>query len=83
MLEAMQTPYCVASNGSREKMQTTLGVTGLLPRFKDRMFSVSEVSRGKPFPDIFLHAADQFGVAPAACLVIEDTPTGVQAECVA
>jgi HAD superfamily hydrolase (TIGR01509 family) len=78
-LEAIQTPYCVASNGSPEKMQTTLGVTGLLPKFKDKMFSVCEVARGKPFPDIFLYAASRFGVAPSACVVIEDTPTGVEA----
>jgi HAD superfamily hydrolase (TIGR01509 family) len=78
-LEAIQVPYCVASNGSHEKMQTTLGITGLLPKFKDKLFSVSEVARGKPFPDVFLHAAEKSGVAPCDCLVIEDTPTGVSA----
>ena len=78
-LEAIQVPYCVASNGSHEKMQTTLGITGLLPKLKDKLFSVSEVSRGKPFPDLFLYAAGKFGVAPSACAVIEDTPTGVAA----
>jgi HAD superfamily hydrolase (TIGR01509 family) len=78
-LDSIQTPYCVASNGTQEKMRTTLGVTGLLPKFKDKMFSISEVARGKPFPDIFLHAATRFGVPPADCVVIEDTPTGVEA----
>jgi HAD superfamily hydrolase (TIGR01509 family) len=78
-LDAIQTPYCVASNGSHEKMQTTLGLTGLLPKFKDKMFSVAEVVRGKPFPDIFLYAASRFGVPPSSCVVIEDTPTGVAA----
>lgn len=78
-LQAIQVPYCVASNGSHEKMQTTLGITGLLPTFKDKLFSVSEVAKGKPFPDLFLYAAEKFGVAPAACAVIEDTPTGVTA----
>jgi HAD superfamily hydrolase (TIGR01509 family) len=78
-LDAIRTPYCVASNASQEKMQITLGVTGLLPKFRDRMFSVAEVARGKPFPDIFLYAAGQFGVDPSACVVIEDTPTGVAA----
>jgi HAD superfamily hydrolase (TIGR01509 family) len=78
-LEAIQVPYCVASNGSHEKMQTTLGITGLLPKFKDKLFSVSEVARGKPFPDVFLHAAAKSAVAPADCVVIEDTPTGVSA----
>jgi HAD superfamily hydrolase (TIGR01509 family) len=78
-LEAIQAPYCVASNGSHEKMQATLGLTGLLPKFKDKLFSVSEVVRGKPFPDVFLYAAAKSGVAPADCVVIEDTPTGVSA----
>jgi HAD superfamily hydrolase (TIGR01509 family) len=78
-LEAIRVPYCVASNGSHEKMQTTLGLTGLLPKFKGKLFSVSEVVRGKPFPDVFLHAAAKSGVAPADCVVIEDTATGVSA----
>jgi HAD superfamily hydrolase (TIGR01509 family) len=78
-LEAIRVPYCVASNGSHEKMQTTLGLTGLLPKFKGKLFSVSEVARGKPFPDLFLHAAAKSDVAPADCVVIEDTPTGVSA----
>jgi len=79
VLDEIRLPYCVASNGSQEKMQTTLGITGLLPRFKGRMFSVTEVARGKPFPDVFLYAAAQSGVAPSACAVVEDTPTGVTA----
>jgi HAD superfamily hydrolase (TIGR01509 family) len=78
-LEAIDLPYCVASNGSREKMQTTLGITGLLPKFEDKIFSVSEVARGKPFPDLFLYAAGKSAVAPSACAVIEDTATGVSA----
>jgi len=79
VLEAIQVPYCVASNGSMEKMQVTLGMTGLLPRFKDRLFSISEVARGKPHPDIFLYAAEKSGTSPSACAVIEDTSTGVAA----
>jgi HAD superfamily hydrolase (TIGR01509 family) len=79
VLEAIQVPYCVASNGSMEKMHATLGMTGLLPRFKDRLFSISEVARGKPHPDIFLYAAEKSGASPSACAVIEDTSTGVTA----
>jgi HAD superfamily hydrolase (TIGR01509 family) len=78
-LDEIGLPYCVASNGSHEKMQTTLGITGLLPRFQGKLFSVTEVARGKPFPDVFLYAAAQSGVAPSACAVVEDTPTGVTA----
>ena len=79
VLAAMRVPYCVASSGSHEKMQTTLGITGLLPQFRGKMYSVTEVAQSKPFPDVFLYAARQQGVMPADCAVIEDTPTGVRA----
>jgi HAD superfamily hydrolase (TIGR01509 family) len=78
-LDQIRLPYCVASSGAQEKMRMTLGITGLLPRFEGRMFSATEVARGKPAPDIFLHTASKFGVRPAACLVVEDTPPGVAA----
>ncbi len=67
-------PVCVASSGSHEKMRHTLGVTGLYDRFAGRIFSSTEVSHGKPAPDLFLHAARQMGVDPAACVVVEDPP---------
>ena len=79
VLAAMRTPYCVASSGTHEKMQTTLGITGLLPHFRGKMYSVTEVAQSKPFPDVFLYAARRQGVMPADCAVIEDTPTGVRA----
>jgi len=79
VLDEMSIPYCVASSGSHEKMQTTLGITGLLPRFQGKIFSVTDVARGKPFPDVFLYAAAQSGASPSQCAVVEDTPTGVAA----
>lgn len=78
-LAAEGIPHCVASNGPQEKMTVTLGITGLRPRFEDRVFSAYEVERGKPHPDLFLHAADRMGIAPSGCVVIEDSPLGVQA----
>ena len=78
-LDAIELPLCVASSGDHDKMRTTLGVTGLLPRFEGKLFSATEVARSKPAPDIFLHAAKRHGIAPAACLVIEDSPVGVTA----
>jgi HAD superfamily hydrolase (TIGR01509 family) len=78
-LEAAGLPYCVASSGDHEKMNTTLGITGLLPRFAGRIFSVTQVARGKPAPDVYLFAARQLGAEPSACVVVEDTPPGVQA----
>jgi HAD superfamily hydrolase (TIGR01509 family) len=78
-LDAITIPTCVASNGSHEKMRFTLGLTGLYERFAGRIFSASDVARGKPEPDLFLHAAEQMGVAPAACVVVEDSAHGVRA----
>ncbi len=79
VLDALPIPACVASNGTHQKMRSTLGTTGLLPRFEGKLFSATDVSRGKPHPDLFLHAAKHFGVKPSSCAVVEDTPTGVAA----
>ncbi len=78
-LDRLRVPFCVASSGDHEKMSTTLGITGLLPRFAGRIFSVTQVARGKPFPDVYLFAAQQLRAEPSACVVVEDTPPGVQA----
>jgi HAD superfamily hydrolase (TIGR01509 family) len=78
-LDQIAIPYCIASNGPHVKMRKTLSVTSLLSRFEGRMFSSADVPRGKPFPDLFLHAAGHFGVSPAACLVIEDSTNGITA----
>ncbi len=72
-------PVCVASSGQLVKMRTTLHLTGLLHHFGDRLFSAAGMARGKPHPDIFLHAAEALGAEPASCAVIEDSPVGVQA----
>jgi HAD superfamily hydrolase (TIGR01509 family) len=78
-LEAIASPTCVASSGTHERMRYTLGLTGLYPRFAGRIFSASEVARGKPAPDLFLHAASRMGIPPADCAVVEDSRYGVEA----
>ncbi|MEU9988514.1 HAD family hydrolase [Streptomyces sp. NPDC048045] len=78
-LDAISLPTCVASSGSHDKMRHTLGRTGLYDHFAGRIFSASEVARGKPAPDLFLHAARRMGVDPAACVVVEDSRPGVLA----
>jgi HAD superfamily hydrolase (TIGR01509 family) len=78
-LDGIDTPTCVASSGSHEKMRFTLGKTGLLERFAGRIFSGDEVAHGKPAPDIFLFAADRMGVSPGRCAVVEDSLSGVTA----
>jgi len=79
VLDTLALPHCVASNGDHAKMRFTLGLTGLAPRFAGRVFSADDVVRPKPAPDLFLHAAATLGAAPARCVVIEDSPTGVRA----
>ena len=78
VLRQLQLPYCVASSGSHEKMKMTLGKTGLFELFDGNIFSTSEVERGKPHPDIYLHAAASMGFDdPARCLVVEDSERGL------
>ncbi len=78
-IEAAGIATCVASSGGLDKMRVTLGITGLWQRFEGRIFSSTEVPRGKPFPDLFLHAALRMDVQPFACTVVEDSLPGVQA----
>jgi HAD superfamily hydrolase (TIGR01509 family) len=78
-LDAITVPVCVASSGELAKMQLTLGLTGLLPRFAGRLFSVTQVAHGKPAPDIYLQAAKTLGAMPHACVVVEDSPVGAAA----
>jgi HAD superfamily hydrolase (TIGR01509 family) len=73
-------PYCVASSGSHERIRVGHRAAGLAKWFDDsRIFSSQDVGRGKPAPDLFLHAAERMGVAPGRCVVVEDSPLGVQA----
>ena len=78
-LDQISIATCVASSGEIQKMRFTLGITGLLRRFEGRLFSVTQVERGKPAPDIYLFAAKTMGVTPARCVVVEDSPVGAQA----
>jgi HAD superfamily hydrolase (TIGR01509 family) len=78
-LEGIEVPACVASSGSHEKMRLTLGLTGLWDRFAGRIFSADEVKRGKPAPDLFLHAASRMSTPPERCIVVEDSPFGIAA----
>lgn len=78
-LERISAPCCVASSGDHEKMRLTLGLTGLLDRFEGKLFSVTQVAKGKPHPDVFLYAAEKMGAEPSQTAVIEDTEIGVAA----
>ncbi len=69
----------VASGADRFKVEMMLEQVGLLSFFAGRVFSGHEMPRSKPHPDVYLAAAAHLGVDPRRCLVVEDTPTGVQA----
>ena len=79
LLQALELPFCVATNGPREKAELTLGLTGLLPFFDQRLFCAYEVGSFKPEPGLFLHAAQALGVQPSRCAVVEDSLPGVRA----
>lgn len=79
LVQGLQLPFCVASNGPRHKIELVLGLTGLLPWFEGRIFSAYDIGAWKPAPDLFLHAAAQLGFAPADCAVVEDSASGIAA----
>ncbi len=79
VLRTLSVPFCVASSGPREKMELTLGITGLRAYFENRIFSAYEVGSWKPDPGLFLHAAQALNIPPRACAVVEDSLSGVQA----
>jgi HAD superfamily hydrolase (TIGR01509 family) len=76
-LNQIALPVCVASSGSHQRMQISLGCTGLYERFAPHIFSAQQVRHGKPAPDLFLFAAAQMKADPGRCLVVEDSTSGV------
>ena len=80
LLSNMTKPRCVGSNAPLDKIRLCLGTTGLINFFdEDHVFSAYEIEAWKPKPDLFLHAAERLGVAPANCAVVEDSRFGVEA----
>jgi HAD superfamily hydrolase (TIGR01509 family) len=79
LLQSLTIPFCVATNGPREKVELTLGLTGLRPLLGAHIYTAYEVGSFKPAPGLFLHAAQALGVAPAHCAVVEDSLPGVRA----
>jgi HAD superfamily hydrolase (TIGR01509 family) len=79
VLAGLTVPFCMATSSSMERARLSLEVSGLQRFFDGRVFHGSMVARGKPAPDLFLHAAKTLGAEPARCLVIEDSEVGVLA----
>lgn len=79
-LDAAGIPYAVGSNGSDHKMQITLGQhPAIMAKLEGRLFSGQTLGKPKPAPDLYLHAAAALGVAPADCVVVDDSVTGCRA----
>jgi HAD superfamily hydrolase (TIGR01509 family) len=76
---ALTCKVCVASSSPAERVRLALSVAGYEELFGPNVFSGDMAARGKPHPDLFLHAAAQMGVSPDRCLVIEDSAPGVTA----
>ena len=76
--EKLGIPKAVASSNGPGAIRAYLTGAGIAGRF-DQVISGNDCARSKPEPDIFLLAAERLGVPPEACLVVEDSPSGVRA----
>lgn len=72
------TPTGLASNAEPANIDFVLDIAGLRTHF-DVVVDGHQVDRPKPFPDIYLRAAELLGFSPEMCIVFEDSPTGIEA----
>ena len=79
LINKLKVPFCVASNGPADKIRLNLETTHLLEQFEGNIFSAYDINSWKPDPQLYLHAAKTMGFEPKDCVVIEDSPVGVQA----
>jgi beta-phosphoglucomutase-like phosphatase (HAD superfamily) len=70
-------PLALASSSSRILIDQVLATAGLTDAFAVTL-STEEVPRGKPFPDVYLAAADKLGKSPEACAAVEDSSNGLR-----
>lgn len=78
-LSWLRGPKCVASSSALDRIRVSLETTDLVRFFEPNLFSAGDVAHGKPAPDLLLHAAARMRVAPADCIVVEDSAAGVAA----
>jgi HAD superfamily hydrolase (TIGR01509 family) len=79
VVAALKIPFCIATSSSPIRAAKSLQLVGLGHLAGPQLFTASMVRKGKPAPDLFLHAAAQMDADPARCLVIEDSLTGIRA----
>ena len=78
LLDAVSVPMCVVSNGPVSKMQHSLGKTGMLHHFPERLYSGYDIQRWKPDPALMLHAAKAMNVNVENCILVDDSSAGAQ-----
>ncbi|WP_277187329.1 HAD family phosphatase [Caballeronia sp. BR00000012568055] len=78
-LEMCGLPVAVVSNSRMERVQASVRRAGLDEIVGNRVFSAQQVARPKPYPDVYLFAAETLGVDPSRCLVVEDSIAGLTA----
>ena len=78
LLDAVSVPMCVVSNGPVSKMQHSLGRTGMLHHFTDRLYSGYDIQRWKPDPALMFHAAKAMNVNVEHCVLVDDSSAGAQ-----
>jgi HAD superfamily hydrolase (TIGR01509 family) len=75
----VELPAAVVSNSRLKRVRHSLKRAGLTEIFGERVFSSEQVARPKPYPDVYLHAAQTLGIEPARCIVVEDSISGLNA----
>ncbi|MEZ5923691.1 MAG: HAD-IA family hydrolase [Hyphomicrobiaceae bacterium] len=79
-LSAIALPKSVVSNSVRDRVLFSIRSTGIAYHFADRVHTASDPGlRPKPWPDLYLRAAEHAGMPVAACLAVDDSPSGVRA----
>ena len=79
VVSAVACARCIASSSGTERLANTLALTRMASLFGAAVFSADAVAKGKPAPDLFLHAANMMGHATERSVVIEDSPAGIEA----
>ncbi|WP_278035393.1 HAD family hydrolase [Flavobacterium nitratireducens] len=79
LLAKINIPIAVASNGPADKIRLNLTTTQLIDKFEGNIFSAYDINSWKPNPELYLHAAKIMGFDVKDCVIIEDSPAGVQA----
>lgn len=79
LVESIQVPMCVVSNGTVPKMQHSLGLTGMLPYFQHHLYSGYDIQHWKPEPELMYHAAREMGIPIEQCILVDDSEAGARA----